>query len=93
MVCENCNDEGRKAGTERKNKITYTVYTLCLCEIGKKLEKLWEQYPAWVGAPYSFFMLGEKSCVSRAGAAGPSTQQGCHKPISTYPAAKVEVNK
>lgn len=56
MVCENCNDEGRKVGTERKNKITYTVYTLCLCPIGRELEKLWEKYPVWVGAPYSFFI-------------------------------------
>lgn len=55
MTCSNCNDEGHKVSAERKNKITYTVYTLCLCEIGQKLEKLWQEYPAWVGAPYSFF--------------------------------------
>lgn len=57
MVCENCNDLGRKVSAERKNKITYTVYTLCLCPIGRELEKLWQEYPAWVGAPYSFFVI------------------------------------
>lgn len=57
MTCPNCNDEGRKVGKKRENRITFIVYTLCPCEIGQKLEKLWEEYPAWAGAPYSFFAM------------------------------------
>lgn len=28
---------------------------------GRELEKLWDEHPAWVGAPYSFFILGKKT--------------------------------
>jgi len=40
---------------QREKGVSYIQYTLCLCEIGQELEKLWEKYPAWRGAPYSFF--------------------------------------
>ncbi len=53
--CLNCNNQGFKSQTKREGGVTYVEYTLCRCERGRELEKLWEKYPAWLGAPYDFF--------------------------------------
>ena len=55
---DRCQDKGFTERKEREKGVTSVVYTLCTCERGIELEKLWEEYPAWFGAPYDFFFLG-----------------------------------